>query len=1188
MLPGARLAASQSLLWRGRQLCGLVVGGVLLLSASTAQAGILDLAWKAPTTNLDSTALTDLSAYRVYSGTSSPTCPGSSYQVVPSPTPAPTSGSVINYQLTGLTTGATYFVKVTAVDSSGKESSCSNEASGAAKADTGGGDTSPPSGSLRINANAANTNVSAATLNLSATDAVGVTGYYVSTSPTVPTAGAAGWVAVTASTNYSGNVAFTLPSGDGIKTVYAWYKDAAGNDSSTASDTIRLDQTAPSNGTLTATAGSAQVNLSWSGFTDGGSGLATSNTYKLVFSTGGSPNGSCTSGTQLMLGTATSFTHTSLTNGSTYSYRVCASDAAGNTSTGATASATPALGPVALTVRALAGTKVYLGGNPAYLGELKGSIPTTGDLRVTGLTPKKTVIRATLAGFYDAYRLVSLQAGGIAVSIDLVPFDPTDTLLAPAALQAGGAPIQGGGSFAAPFVVDWDNDGKKDLLVAGGDGAIVLYQNVGSDAAPQMASGTPVVAGGAAISVPGPAFAFAADWNDDGKKDLVVGDGQGLVRWYRNTGTDDAPQLTAAGYLQAGGMDIQVPAPAAPIVVDWNADGKKDVLVGDGAGNVKVFLNTGTDASPVLAAGSLIQLPIIAGVTRAKARPFVTDVNEDGMKDLLVGDANGSTYVFLNAGTDAAPAFTPAGTLSSESGGIVVSSNAAPFVVDWDNNSIRDVLIGSNDGEVLLATGADASSTSGASSASLSDGGGGGGCFIATAAYGSHLAPQVQRLREFRDRYLLPNPAGKVFVAVYYKLSPPLAAVIAVSKSLRAIVRVTLVPVVAWAALVLWSPTLGFVVLLLALCFAVWMALRVARTIGLRRSHRAGRRFRRTSPFRRRVRVRWITLGAVLTLWLALPNLLEAAPRVKQPPKRQGDARVEFSAEVRLPQPTRFALIRDPAGKLLTLHKPGEALYAGNDPLPLGKIVRVDEGTMALALTNGQTLEVKKGAKLPGRKGLVYAGSVMLDTLRFQVRHGMASATPGTDYSIIEILGRQAILQRDALPTEGRYAVAAGAPRPAGGRLEPVGGTWASAVRAATLANLMNAAPIREVAPGTWEVPAHEAQELSSHAGALFSEALASATPHFTPWYGLSLTFDTSLGGGTLDRRGFLINSLKLAQRAGLEMGDRILFVNDEPVNSLGGLYQMYKKLKSDAGVSEVKVVVNRANELRTLAYRIN
>jgi hypothetical protein len=83
------------------------------------------------------------------------------------------------------------------------------------------------------------------------------------------------------------------------------------------------------------------VSLSWSGFTDWGSGLASTNRYKLVFSTGGTPATSCTSGTQRLLGTATSYTHTGLINGTTYYYRVCASDAAGNMSTGATASARP-------------------------------------------------------------------------------------------------------------------------------------------------------------------------------------------------------------------------------------------------------------------------------------------------------------------------------------------------------------------------------------------------------------------------------------------------------------------------------------------------------------------------------------------------------------------------------------------------------------------------------------------------------------------------------------------------------------------------------------------------------------------------------------------------------------------------------------------------------------------------------
>jgi chitodextrinase len=898
--------------------------------------------------------------------------------------------------LTGLSTGTTYFVKVTAVDTSGIESLCSNEASGAAKADPGGGYTTPPTSPSSLSATA----VSGTQINLAwtaPTDNVGVTGYRVERCQgagctsfaqiATPTGTSYSNSGLTAGTSYSyrvrandgagnlsgySNTASATPvTGDTVAPASA--KDLSGPSASVTYTSVDLTWTAPGDDGNTGQARGYELRYSTSNITASNwdaaapvtglptpkpagnketfkvTGLAYKTSYYfalrtydealnkspisnvpkvttkkqpppaknpkavlgsvilswelpsvpqevpfpiqvMIRRTLGAAAAAPTDGVLVYDGPGTSFTDTSITDPQTYYYTVFVYDNSEPTNVSTPVSLNisipTASGPASLTVRALTGTQIYLGGNHAHLGEFKGSVPQSGKLKIQGLKPKKTVIRATLVGFNDAYRQVKLKPGDNVESIDLVPFDQTDILLAPNALQVSGAPIQGGGNFAAPFVVDWDSDGKKDLVVAGGDGAIFLYQNVGSDAAPQLASNVPIPADKVAISVPGPAFAFGVDWNNNGNKDLVVGDGQGLVRWYRNTGTDDTPQLTAAGFLRAGGLDIQVPAPAAPIVVDWNADGKKDVLVGDGAGNVKVFLNTGTDAAPVLATGSLIQLPSIAGVTRAKARPFITDLNEDGMKDILVGDANGSTYVFLNAGTDAAPAFTPATTLSSQSGGIIVSSNAAPFVVDWDNNSIRDVVIGSNDGEVFLAAGADSLGTV----ASSSSGGGGGGCFIATAAYGSPLAPQVQRLREFRDRYLLPNPVGKVFVAVYYKLSPPLAAVIAESGTLRAIVRVTLVPVLAWAALALWSPALGFAVLLLALGFSVWMALRVARTIGLWQSHRAGRRYRRTSPFRRRVRERWITLGAVLTL-ACLPNLLEAAPRVKQTAKRQGDAR---------------------------------------------------------------------------------------------------------------------------------------------------------------------------------------------------------------------------------------------------------------------------------------------------------
>ena len=71
-------------------------------------------------------------------------------------------------------------------------------------------------------------------------------------------------------------------------------------------------------------------------------------------------------------------------------------------------------------------------------------------------------------------------------------------------------------------------------------------------------------------------------------------------------------------------------------------------------------------------------------------------------------------------------------------------------------------------------------------------------CFIATAAYGSSLAVEVDTLRRYRDEVLERSPAGRCLTRAYYFLSPPLAALVAARPWLRALARGLLGPVVAW------------------------------------------------------------------------------------------------------------------------------------------------------------------------------------------------------------------------------------------------------------------------------------------------------------------------------------------------------------------------------------------------------
>ncbi len=144
------------------------------------------------------------------------------------------------------------------------------------------------------------------------------------------------------------------------------------------------------------------------------------------------------------------------------------------------------------------------------------------------------------------------------------------------------------------------------------------------------------------------------------------------------------------------------------------------------------------------------------------------------------------------------------------------------------------------------------SSPSDPSAAAPNSSGGGGRCFIATAAYGSPLEPQVVLLRAFRDEYLVTTRPGKAFVEWYYRTSPPLADRIRQAPLLRALVRGILWPLVGIVWLIL-HPVIGVGLLVGGGGALGW--LRFRRTAGSWRLA-AGRDLRTTSSGQQAVPLR--------------------------------------------------------------------------------------------------------------------------------------------------------------------------------------------------------------------------------------------------------------------------------------------------------------------------------------------
>jgi len=290
-----------------------------------------------------------------------------------------------------------------------------------------------------------------------------------------------------------------------------------------------------------------------------------------------------------------------------------------------------------------------------------------------------------------------------------------------------------------PRVIQWHKDGRPSLLIGEEGGTLTFVENLapfGQEpkwATPKsLEQMDPYVKSGS-LSRP-----VGIDWNGDGKLDLVCGNSAGYLEWFENTGTRELPEFTARGYFRADGKpirrvagankSIQGPAEAKwgysnPTVVDWDMDGKLDILVNDIWGEVVWYRGTGNPQELEPARNIEVEwngaTPKPEWVwwepkgkqllTQWRTTPEVVDWDKDGLPDLVMLNHQGYLCLFRRAKKDGKLVLnhperifvTEAGRFLNLANGRAGSSGRRKVdLVDWDGDGDLDLLTDSDQGPI--------------------------------------------------------------------------------------------------------------------------------------------------------------------------------------------------------------------------------------------------------------------------------------------------------------------------------------------------------------------------------------------------------------------------------------------------------------------------------------------------------
>jgi len=275
--------------------------------------------------------------------------------------------------------------------------------------------------------------------------------------------------------------------------------------------------------------------------------------------------------------------------------------------------------------------------------------------------------------------------------------------------------------------IDLDDNGIKDLII--GDvtetylvAAYLVDTPSLLDSLDHADANFPaLVGGGPAVDLPLFPATFYLDVNNDGVKDLVVSsnayasaEDRASMWWYLNTGTNSLPQFQFQNrtFLQNEMLDFGTGA--YPVVVDFDQDGLKDLLVTNyryydetngsntHTSRIHAYRNSGTAESPAYSFVSYNWLPLAIDTLDSKYLAFGDD-DGDGDLDLLIGTQTGLLVKFTNdAGPGNPLSFSGTGTplFNSNNALIDVGQFAAPQYVDLDHDGKLDLAVGEKNGNV--------------------------------------------------------------------------------------------------------------------------------------------------------------------------------------------------------------------------------------------------------------------------------------------------------------------------------------------------------------------------------------------------------------------------------------------------------------------------------------------------------